>query len=111
QPHPSCLSTLETAHELLVALEHAGLDSYPAPDQMLGLFGRMQDYQLRCAADPNRTGYRHRPYSPPTARKPPTGRSGTRRTKIFGRISAASETSAVHCTENGGEKDDRGCRE
>ena len=76
QPQAGCLSTLEATHELLVALERAGLDNYPLPDQLLGLFQRMQDFQLRCAADPNRTGYRHHPYKSPAERKPNKRRSG-----------------------------------
>lgn len=83
QPHPACLSTLEATHELLVALERSGLDRYPLPDQLLGLFQRMQDLQLRCASDPSRAGYRRSPYKPPTERKPSTGRSHTRRTAMF----------------------------
>ena len=83
QPHPGCLSTLEATHELLVALEQAGLDHYPRPEQLLALFQRMQDFQLRCAADPARTGYRHRAYRPPAERAPTQGRSGARRRKIF----------------------------
>ena len=83
QPQAGCLSTLEATHELLVALARAGLDEYPLPDQLLGLFQRMQDFQLRCAADPNRAGYRHRAYKPPAERKPPRGRSGKRRTRLF----------------------------
>jgi DTW domain-containing protein YfiP len=83
QPHPACLSTLEATHELLLALEHAGLDRYPERTQLLALFQRMQDYQLRCAADPDRAGYRHRAYRPPAERTPATGRSGARRRKLF----------------------------
>jgi DTW domain-containing protein YfiP len=83
QPHPSCLSTLEATHELLVALEQAGLDRYPLPDQLLGLFQRMQDFQLRCAADPLRAGYRHRAYRAPADRLPSQGRSGKRRRRMF----------------------------
>jgi DTW domain-containing protein YfiP len=83
QPQAGCLSTLEAVHELLLALERAGLDRYPLPAQLLGIFDRMQEFQLRCAADPNRAGYRRRPYSPPAERKPPQGRSGSRRTKLF----------------------------
>ncbi len=51
QPEPGCLSTLEATHELLVALERSGLDAYPLPEQLLGLFGRMQDFQIRRAAE------------------------------------------------------------
>lgn len=85
QPHPSCLSTLEATHELLQVLERAGLDRYPLPDQLLGLFDRMQRYQIACASDPHRQGYRKRAYSPPAERKPPSGRSGERRMKLFPR--------------------------
>ena len=83
QPHPGCLSTLEATHELLIALERAGLDRYPLPRQLLGLFQRMQEFQLRCAADPARVGYRHRPYKPPAGRIALKGRSATRRAKLF----------------------------
>ncbi|MBI5692002.1 MAG: DTW domain-containing protein [Verrucomicrobia bacterium] len=83
QPHPSCLSTLEAVHELLRVLERQGLDRYPLPDQLLGIFQRMQDYQLRCAADPARAGYRHRPYRPPAERRPAQGESARRRRSLF----------------------------
>ncbi|MEO5959476.1 MAG: tRNA-uridine aminocarboxypropyltransferase [Opitutaceae bacterium] len=83
QPHEACLSTLEAVHELLVALEQSGLDTYPLPAQLLGLFERMQTFQLRCAADLTRSGYRHRAYSPPAARVPFRGRSATRRNRLF----------------------------
>ena len=83
QPHPSCLSTLEATHELLLALERAGLDQYPLPDQLIAVFHRMQDFHLQCAADPSRGGYRRRCYSAPAMRAPAVGRSGARRTKLF----------------------------
>lgn len=83
QPHPSCLSTLEATHELLLALQKAGLDEYPLPDQLLSLFQRMQDYQLRCASDPALAGYRRGRYKPPSERTPPRGRSGRRRRNVF----------------------------
>jgi DTW domain-containing protein YfiP len=83
QPHAGCLSTLEATHELLVALERAGLDRYPLPGQLLALFHRMQDFQLACAADPNRTGYRRHAYKAPTERAALRGRSATRRARVF----------------------------
>jgi DTW domain-containing protein len=83
QPHPGCLSTLEATHELLVALERAGLDAYPLPDQLLGLFQRMQDFQIRCATDPVRSNSRGRGYRPPAERRPLRGRSAARRTRMF----------------------------
>jgi DTW domain-containing protein YfiP len=68
QPAEGCLSTLEAVHELLGVLERTGLDRYPEPAQLLGVFQRMQDFQIKCAADPNRGGYRRRPYSAPGER-------------------------------------------
>lgn len=70
QPQVGCLSTLEAAHELLLALERAGLDRYPLPEQLPALFDRMQNFQIACAADPTRPGYRRQPYSDPAERTP-----------------------------------------
>ena len=83
QPHAGCLSTLEATHELLVALERAGLDHYPLPDQLLALFDRMQHVQLKCAADPSRGGYRRRAYKPSADRQPFQGKSALRRARLF----------------------------
>ena len=68
QPKDGCLSTLEATHELLGSLQRSGLDDYPLPDQLLQLFQRMQDFQIKCASDPNRGGYRRQPYSDPSSR-------------------------------------------
>ena len=83
QPHAGCLSTLEATHELLAALARAGLDHYPLPDQLLSLFERMQNFQLQCAADPTREGYRRRAYKPPADRVVFKGRSASRRARMF----------------------------
>jgi DTW domain-containing protein YfiP len=54
QPGPLCLSTLETVHELLCALEAAGLEDYPDKERLLSAFAKMQEYQIeRAAADGN----------------------------------------------------------
>ena len=83
QPHAGCLSTLEATHELLRVLDQTGLDAYPLPDQLLELFHRMQEIQLRCAADPDRPGYRRRAYKPASERSGFHGRSGHRRANVF----------------------------
>lgn len=83
QPEVGCLSTLEATHEVLTALQRGGLDNYPLPDQLLGLFQRMQDFQIKCALDPNRGGYRRQAYSDPASRTAPRGKSGARRTRLF----------------------------
>ena len=57
QPKPECLSTLEATHELMVALDRAGLDHYAQPTQLLDLFQRMQDFQLACIAENSRLGF------------------------------------------------------
>jgi DTW domain-containing protein YfiP len=79
QPQEGCLSTLEATHEMLRALEQSGLDQYPLPDQLLGLFQRMQDFQLRCAADPALAGYRRKAYTPAAVRVPTIGPASRRR--------------------------------
>ena len=79
QPQEGCLSTLEATHELLTVLQAAGLDRYLLPGQLLQVFKRMQDFQIRCAVDPSLPGYRRRAYSEPADRKPSHGRSATRR--------------------------------
>ncbi|HEY4300004.1 MAG TPA: tRNA-uridine aminocarboxypropyltransferase [Candidatus Didemnitutus sp.] len=79
QPQDGCLSTLETVHELLLALERRGLDRYPLPDQLLDIFRRLQEFQLRCASDPSRSGYRRKPYSAPAERGRSQGKSRRRR--------------------------------
>jgi DTW domain-containing protein YfiP len=83
QPQEGCLSTLEATHELLLSLEKSELDRYSRPAQLLGLFQRMQEYQIRCACDPTRPGYRKKPYSDPVLRHAPSGRSGTRRSNYL----------------------------
>ena len=68
QPHEWCLSTLEATHQLLGALASSGLDRYPDPGALPDLFQKMQEFQIACASDPNRTGYRKKSYKLPEDR-------------------------------------------
>jgi DTW domain-containing protein YfiP len=95
QPQEGCLSTLEATHELLTALAHSGLDQYARPEQLLELFRRMQDFQIKCASDPNRIGYRKKPYTAPSERHPASGRSGSRRRRYLRTPPAADTESAL----------------
>ena len=76
QPDELCLSTIEAVHELMSALERAGLDRYERPDQLIAAFMAMQEYQLACAADPEKRSRRRRPYAGAAERgKPIRGRN------------------------------------
>jgi len=79
QPHEWCLSTLEATHQLLGALESSGLDTYPDPEALPALFQKMQEFQISCANDPGRSGYRKKPYKGIEARTTiPAYRKGNR---------------------------------
>lgn len=90
QPEPGCLSTLEATHELLLALDRSGLDHYAMPDQLLGLFQRMQEFQIKCTAENRLRGTDRRwhvlPPSAVSAR--PVAPPGSKRRRIFGKASA-----------------------
>lgn len=47
QPAAWCLSTIEATHELLLALDEVGLDTYPDKGRLLQSFDAMQDFQVR----------------------------------------------------------------
>jgi DTW domain-containing protein YfiP len=90
QPVVGCLSTLEATHELLFALERAGLDRYPLPEQLPGLSQRMQDVLIRCAQDPSRPGYRRQPYGTPAERRETRGPGTGRPLKLFPAVALSS---------------------
>jgi DTW domain-containing protein len=57
QPGPLCLSTIETIHELLCALESAGLETYSEKERLLDAFAAMQNYQVARALENGRPRY------------------------------------------------------
>jgi Uncharacterized conserved protein len=57
QPKDFYLSTIEAIHELLVALESAGLEDYPDKERLLGVFMKMQEYQVARALSDHQVRY------------------------------------------------------
>lgn len=76
QPHELCLSTIESVHMLIQNLKSLKFEQCEGEDVLLTLFRQMRDFQLKCASDPNRAGYRRGNYKLPSERRPPkmTGR-------------------------------------
>lgn len=72
QPADWCLSTIEAIHELLLALETAGMDSYPDKERLLAVFAAMQAYQIDRAS----TGYNPRRKTKKAQRRERTPTSG-----------------------------------
>lgn len=84
QPEAGCLSTLEAAHELLLALDACGLDDYTMPDQMLEHFMCMQEFQVACAEENRRPDFIPRRLRKPGSEGNGSTKKGTgNRRKIF----------------------------
>lgn len=83
QPVEGCLSTIESVHEVLKALSVAGVERCANSTKLLELFDAMQNFQIACAADPDRGGYRRGAYPAPDELKSFSGGSAKRRSKYF----------------------------
>jgi DTW domain-containing protein YfiP len=83
QPEPGCLSTLEATHELLLALDRSGLDRYTLPEQLLGVFMRMQEIQITRTAENRRLGIKRHAPKPKREAPPVPAAPGQRRKRIF----------------------------
>jgi DTW domain-containing protein YfiP len=83
QPEPGCLSTLEATHELLLALDRSGLDRYAMPEQLLALFQRMQDIQIKHTAENKRLGISRYDRRARPEGQPPVPRAASKRRRIF----------------------------
>lgn len=93
QPEPGCLSTLEATHELLVALDRSGLDVYSQPEQLLNLFQRMQDFQIRRTAENGIGGNSRHIRRVVPAQQPSPAASAPKRRRIFPAATAISARS------------------
>lgn len=87
QPEPGCLSTLEATHELLLALDRSGLDRYAMPEQLLAVFQRMQDIQIKHTAENKRLGFSRYDRRARPEGQPPVPRAPSKRRRIFPKVS------------------------
>lgn len=70
QPMPGCLSTVESIHQVLLDLNRMGLENtYPQHDNLMDVFRYTVNQQMELAKDPERQGYRKKPFSLPENRK------------------------------------------
>jgi len=70
QPLPGCLSTVESIHQVLIDLNRMGIErTNDVHDNLMDVFRKTVDQQIALASDPNRQGYRKKPFSIPTERK------------------------------------------
>lgn len=89
QPEPGCLSTLEATHELLLALDRSGLDRYTMPEQLLSVFQRMQDIQIKHTAENKRLGISRYDRRARPAGQPAVPRVPSKRRRIFPKAPAS----------------------
>ncbi|WP_127718111.1 tRNA-uridine aminocarboxypropyltransferase [Halobacteriovorax sp. HLS] len=70
QPMEYCLSTIESVHYFLGALEDQGHEQLDgAQESLLGTLKALVDYQIACEEDPNRQTYRRNAFTPVEKRK------------------------------------------
>ncbi len=70
QPMEFCLSTIESVHYFLSALEEQGVESLnKVHDSLLKTLESLVQYQLECENDPNRQTYRRNSFTPFEKRK------------------------------------------
>lgn len=70
QPMPGCLSTVESIHQVLLDLNRMGMEeSHDAHENLMQVFRHTVNQQIELAQDPNRQGYRKKPFSLPEERK------------------------------------------
>ena len=70
QPVPGCLSTVESIHQVLLELNRMGLEeTFLYHENLMTVFRHTVNQQLELASDPDRSGYRKKPFSVPEGRQ------------------------------------------
>lgn len=70
QPLPGCLSTVESIHQVLLDLNRMGLENTGNKhENLMDVFRYTVNQQMELAQDPERQGYRKKPFSAPENRK------------------------------------------
>lgn len=70
QPLPECLSTVESIHQVICELNRLGLETTQGKEEnLIQVFEKTVGQQLSLAEDPERQGYRRKPFSLPSERK------------------------------------------
>lgn len=70
QPMPGCLSTVESIHQVILDLNRMGMENTKDHhDNLMDVFRYTVNQQMELAQDPNRQGYRKKPFSLPENRK------------------------------------------
>lgn len=70
QPMPGCLSTVESIHQVMMDLNRMGVESSgDAHENLMEVFRYTVKQQIELAADPERQGYRKKPFKSAEDRK------------------------------------------
>lgn len=70
QPMPGCLSTVESIHQVILELNRLEVEkTMNQEENLMEVFRFTVQQQLELAKDPNRQGYRKKPFSLPSERK------------------------------------------
>lgn len=70
QPLPGCLSTVESIHQVILDLNRMELENtFESHENLMDVFRYTVDQQIKLSQDPERSGYRKKPFSSPENRK------------------------------------------
>lgn len=70
QPLPGCLSTVESIHQVLKDLKRMDIEKLSGEEEnLMDVFRHTVKQQIELASDPDRAGYRKKPFSVPSERK------------------------------------------